>query len=89
MGSTWVLAAYRTPSAPSTARVAAWRGLHGLGGLFLGPTVCLLPSALADARRLEAIAVRVRAAGGSFELFPVETFAEPAEMSLRDRYNVA
>lgn len=89
MGSTWVLVAYRTPSAPSTARVAAWRGMHGLGGLFLGPTVCLLPAALADARQLEAVATRVRAAGGSFELLPVESFAEEAEASLRGRYNVA
>lgn len=89
MGSTWVLAAYRTPSAPSTARVAAWRGMHGLGGLFLGPTVCLLPAALADARQLEAIATRVRAAGGSFELLSVESFAKVAETALRGRYNDA
>lgn len=84
-----MLAAYRTPSAPSTARVTAWRGLHGLGGLFLGPTVCLLPAALADARRLEAIATRVRAAGGTFELLAVDSFAEEAETALRARYNDA
>lgn len=89
MGSPRLLVAYRTPSAPSTARVAAWRGMHGLGGLFLGPTVCLLPAALADARQLEAIAGRVRAGGGSFELLPVESFAEEAERSLRGRYKDA
>ncbi len=63
--------------------------MHGLGGLFLGPTVCLLPAALADARQLEAIAIRVRAAGGSFELLSVESFAEEAETALRARYNDA
>lgn len=89
MGSPRLLVAYRTPSALSTARVAAWRGMHGLGGLFLGPTVCLLPAALADARQLEAIAGRVRAGGGSFELLPVESFAEEAERSLRGRYKDA
>ena len=85
----WLLAAYRTPSAPSTARVAAWRGLHGLGALFLGPTVCLLPSALVDRRQLANIVERVEAAGGSFDLLEVESFGEDAERSLRGRYNDA
>lgn len=85
----WILAVYRTPSSPSTARVAAWRGLHALGGLFLGPTVCLLPPALADARQLETIAARVRTAGGSFEQFEVESFAEASELALRERFSEA
>lgn len=87
MPPAWVLAVYRTPSAPSTARVAAWRGLHALGGLFLGPTVCLLPPGLADGRVLDAIATRVRAAGGTFERFEIESFAEATEVVLRARYN--
>ena len=87
MPPAWVLAVYRTPSAPSTARVAAWRGLHALGGLFLGPTVCLLPPGLADGRMLDTIATRVRAAGGSFELLEIESFAEATEVVLRGRYN--
>ena len=87
MSAAWILAVYRTPSAPSTARVAAWRGLHGLGGLFLGPTVCLLPPGLADGRTLDSIAARVRAAGGTFERLEVESFAESTEIVLRTRYN--
>ena len=87
MPPSWVLAVYRAPSAPSTARVAAWRGLHALGGLFLGPTVCLLPPGLADGRTLDAIATRVRAAGGTFERLEIESFAEATEMVLRERYN--
>jgi len=86
MTAAWILAAYRTPSSPSTARVAAWRGLHALGGLFLGPTVCLLPPTLADGRQLEAIAARVRSAGGSFEQFEIEAFAESTELTLRERF---
>ena len=34
--ATWIVAAYRVPATPSTARVAAWRGLRELGAIILG-----------------------------------------------------
>ncbi len=89
MPAGWLLAVYRTPTSPSTARVAAWRGLHALGGLFIAPTVCVLPPAVADTRQLEAIALRVRSAGGSFEVLEVEAFAEATELTLRVEENEA
>jgi len=89
MPAAWLLVVYRTPTSPSTARVAAWRGLHALGGLFIAPTVCLLPPAVADARQLDAVTMRVRSAGGSFEVFEVEAFAEATELTLRGRYSEA
>ena len=89
MPAAWLLVVYRTPTSPSTARVAAWRGLHALGGLFIAPTVCLLPPAVADARQLDAVTMRVRSAGGSFEVFEVEAFAEATELALRGRYSEA
>jgi hypothetical protein len=89
MPAGWLLAVYRTPTSPSTARVAAWRGLHALGGLFIAPTACILPPAIADTRQLEAIALRVRSAGGSFEVLEVEAFAEATELTLRGRYSEA
>ena len=89
MPAAWLLVVYRTPTSPSTARVAAWRGLHALGGLFIAPTVSVLPPAVADARQLDAVAMRVRSAGGSFELFEIEAFAEATELTLRGRYSEA
>jgi hypothetical protein len=83
------LVAYQAPASPSTARVSAWRGLHALGGIYLGPTVCLLPSQVADRGKLEAIRGRVMAAGGSFEMLTVEAFEEQAERRLESRYNAA
>jgi len=85
----WFLVAYQTPASPSTARVSAWRGLHALGGLYLGPSVCLLARQAADPARLEAIAARVRAAGGSFEVLEVQAFEPDAEVRVRDRYSAA
>lgn len=87
--SPWVLVAYQTPASPSTARVSAWRGLHGLGALYLGPTVCLLPARIADPSRLDAIGNRVRAAGGTFDVLQIEAFGPDAEVALRVRYNEA
>lgn len=85
----WSLAVYQAPTEPSTARVSAWRGLHRLGGLYLGPSVCLLPARLADSTELEAIAARVRAAGGTFDVLEVESFAPDAEALVQGRYNEA
>lgn len=85
----WILIAYQAPASPSTARVSAWRGLHALGSLYLGPTVCLLPAPFADPARLEPIAERVRAAGGTFDRFEIDAFGPEAEMAIRARYSEA
>jgi hypothetical protein len=89
MTARWTLVAYRTPTEPSTARVSAWRALHRLGGLYLGPTVCLLPTALADRAQLARIQTRVNAAGGTFDVFEIELFAPDAEARLRSRCDEA
>lgn len=85
----WALIVYRAPKEPSTARVAAWRRLHRLGGLYVGPSVCLVPRGLADRRVLERIADGVRTAGGTFDVFQIEAFAGDAHALLVDRFNAA
>jgi hypothetical protein len=85
----WILVVYRAPTEPSTARVAAWRRLHRLGGLYVGPSVCLIPSGLAEPRALDEIADGVRSAGGSFDVLTVEAFAGETQALLADRFNSA
>lgn len=85
----WVLVVYRAPQTPSTARVAAWRRLHRLGALYVGPSVCLIPDGLTDRRALDRIAGGVRSAGGTFDLFVVEAFAEQTRALLAERFNAA
>jgi hypothetical protein len=85
----WVLVVYRAPKEPSTARVAAWRRLHRLGGLYVGPSVCLVPLGLADRRALDRIAEGVRSAGGVFDALVVQAFAEEAQALLVNRFNSA
>src|SRR5215471_20337478 len=85
----WVIAVYRAPKEPSTARVAAWRRLHRLGGLYIGPSVCLIPRDLTEQRALDQIAGGVRSAGGTFDILVVDAFAEEAQALLADRFNSA
>lgn len=89
LAGTWVLVVYRAPKEPSTARVAAWRRLHRLGGLYLGPSVCLIPGGLADQTALDQIADGVRSAGGTFDLLTVEAFAAETQALLADRFKAA
>ncbi|QYN18986.1 Chromate resistance protein ChrB [Amycolatopsis sp. DSM 110486] len=39
----WLLLIYRVPSDPSKARVAVWRDLKRMGGLYVQQAVCVLP----------------------------------------------
>ncbi len=89
MVSSWTLVAYRTPTEPSTTRVAVWRALHRMGALYLGPSVCLVPAALADGTLLERLRARVEAAGGSLAALEDVRFGPEAEAELRRRYNAA
>lgn len=83
----WLLIAYRTPKQPSTARVAAWRRLHRLGALYIGPSTCLLPAGLADEHALTVIAEGITNGGGSIDRFPIKSFTRSAEQDLRTRFN--
>jgi Protein ChrB, N-terminal len=89
LGGRWMLVAYRAPKEPSTARVAAWRRLHRLGGLYVGPSVCLIPRGLADEKAIDQIADGVRSAGGTFDVLTVDAFAAETHALLADRFNSA
>jgi hypothetical protein len=90
MAEAWLLISYRAPAQPSSARVAAWRRLHRLGGIYLAPSVCALPRRLgAAAAQVQSIGEALVAAGGSYELYEVERFAPETEARLAERYNHA
>lgn len=88
MSDAWLVVSYRAPAQPSSARVAAWRGLHRLGGVYLAPSVCALPRRL-GAEQLQSIGEALVAAGGSFEVYEVERFATETEARLIERCNQA
>jgi hypothetical protein len=83
----WLLICYRTPKQPSTARVAAWRRLHRLGAMYVGPSTCLLPVDLADEQALTAVAEGIIGAGGGIDTYRIDAFAAEAQQTLRERFN--
>jgi len=82
-----VLICYRAPKQPSTARVAAWRRLHRLGALYVGPSTCLVPAELADDAALATVAEGITSAGGNIDIFPIEAFGGDAQNALLARFN--
>jgi hypothetical protein len=64
-GGPWLLLIYRVPSESSRARVAVWRDLKRLGGLYVQQAVCVLPD-VGDLRdRLSKVRDRIQELGGS------------------------
>jgi hypothetical protein len=61
----WLLLIYRVPSESSRARVAVWRDLKRLGGLYLQQAVCVLPDRGELRRSVARIRTRIDELGGS------------------------
>jgi hypothetical protein len=73
-------------------RPLGWRpgdGLHRLGGLYIGPSVCLLSHGPTEQRVLDQIADGVRSAGGVFDVLVIDSFAQEAQALLVNRFNSA
>jgi hypothetical protein len=85
----WILFFYKAPKLPSSARVAAWRRLHKLGAVYLGPSACALPARLEVDAELERVAGSLASAGGSSEMFVVAQLSEESESRLEGLYNAA
>jgi hypothetical protein len=53
--SPWLLLTYKVPPEPAAKRVALWRRLKGMGGIYLQNGVCLLPKTDDHVRRLKML----------------------------------
>jgi hypothetical protein len=60
----WLLLAYKVPSEPVAGRVAVWRRLKSMGGIYLQDNVCLLPKTDDHVRRLKLLENHIAAIGG-------------------------
>jgi DNA-binding transcriptional regulator PaaX len=61
----WLLLIYRVPSDSSRARVAVWRDLKRLGGLYVQQAVCVLPDREDLRESLDRVRARIDELGGS------------------------
>jgi hypothetical protein len=82
----WLLLVYKVPSDPSRARVAVWRELKRLGGLYLQQAVCILPARPDTADALLAVRNRIDALGGTSYYFEVDDLGDDQEKDLVDGF---
>ncbi|HVV18230.1 MAG TPA: Chromate resistance protein ChrB [Pseudonocardiaceae bacterium] len=61
----WLMLIYRVPSGSSRARVAVWRDLKRLGGLYVQQAVCVLPDRHDLRVKLGKVRTRIDELGGS------------------------
>ncbi len=67
----WTLIVYRVPTDSSRARVAIWRDLKRLGGLYLQQCVCIVPHTTETAQSMTAIQEHIEELGGTSNVFDV------------------
>ena len=82
----WVLLIYRVPPEPSNNRVTVWRNLKRMGGLYLQQCVCIVPAFPACVARVQTIAQRITAYGGSYNSFRVRELEPQEETALLDSF---
>jgi hypothetical protein len=80
----WLLLIYKVPSEPSRPRVAVWRELKRLGGLYLQQAVCILPARPETSDALAAVRQRIDALGGTSYFFRVDDVDAAQEGALVD-----
>src|SRR3982074_2576360 len=72
----WLMLIYPPPRDSSRARVAGWRELKRLGGLYVQQAVCVLPERSDLRTKLDKVRVRIDELGGS-SIFLTLTDVEP------------
>jgi hypothetical protein len=77
MPPSWLLLVYRVPSEPSRHRVAVWREMKRMGGLYLQNCVCIFPAFKGIRTRLKEVAERIDGMQGTSLTFEVRRIAEP------------
>lgn len=76
----WLLLIYRAPSDSSRARVAVWRDLKRLGGLYVQQAVCVLPDREDLRASLQRVRERIDELGGSSIFLTLRDVEEDARI---------
>ena len=71
----WLLLVYRVPSQSSRARVAVWRELKRLGGLYVQQAVCVLPDLPGLRTAMKEVRQRIEDLQGTSLFFVLDSVA--------------
>ena len=86
---TWLLLVYTVPSEPSRKRVAVWRELKKIGGVYLRDGVCVLPMQEDTTAAFRAIATKVTEFGGQATLVEKVHLDEERAAAITDQSRAA
>jgi len=81
-----LLLVYKVPTEPSRARVAVWREVKRLGGLYLQQAVCVLPARPETLDAVAAVRNRIESLGGNSYYFEVDNLDGEQEADLVGRF---
>jgi hypothetical protein len=84
--SGWIVLIYRVPSESSNARVAVWRDLKRLGGLYLQQAACVLPRMGGVPDAVGKIRTKIEELGGTSTWFEVDTLPDGQDQELVTRF---
>jgi hypothetical protein len=83
---TWLLLTYKLPPEPAARRVALWRQLKGMGGIYLQSSVCLLPKTDDHVRRLKLLENQIAAMGGDAVILETVALDRTQETKVVSRF---
>jgi uncharacterized protein YdbL (DUF1318 family) len=85
----FLLISISSAGGPASLRMAVWRKLRSLGAVYLQQSVCLLPARAPVERQIRRLLARVRADGGTGQLFTID-IPDPGEYAaMVARFNTA
>lgn len=82
----WLLLTYKVPPDPSKHRVALWRRIKGMGGVYLQNGVCVLPGTPEHTRQLKVIENEITETGGEAVLLQAVAFDRAQEEKVVARF---
>jgi hypothetical protein len=82
----FVILVYRMPTGPTANRVAVWRQLKKIGGIYLQQSVTAFPQVPAVMRDLQPLLRKIDESGGEYHLLPLRTLSELEESKLVSQF---
>lgn len=86
MDQAWLLFTYKVPPEPSAGRIAMWRRLKAMGGVYLQNGVCILPRSEEHIRRLKVLEHDADRLGGEAVILETVAFDPAQERKVLDRF---
>jgi hypothetical protein len=84
----WRVLIYRVPTEPASKRVAVWRDLKRLGGLYLQQCACIFPDISGLNEEVNEVAAKIPALGGETFLMEVPKLQPEDEARIIEAFRV-